>query len=484
MKQLLILAAASALALSATAQTAPRPPAAPAAPAPAAAPAATNPLATTLQGAHADLADTLDKLAALQSEIQQEKIPLSRELRELEAQVSDKRAELTRMQRLRDNSSLSLSQLQQQVKARQENIDYLANLIGEYGRALEVRLRPSERQQIGDQLATFEHLRNDADMARDQKLIQTLFMIDLGIARSEDVVGGARMPGDGVLPTGEIVSGDFLLFGPITYFASGSNAGLAQASVQGPPPVEPLGPELDPLVASTVHAGSGLLPLDATLGDAAAIAATEESLGQHIKKGGIWMIPIIASGLCAMLVALYKFFQIFLRVPKPDFSKVHEVLVLLHDNDIEGARKKALEAPGVTAQMLADGVDHANESEELIEEIMMERILDVQPRLESMLPFIAVAAATAPLLGLLGTVTGMINTFTLITVFGTGDAKSLSGGISEALITTEYGLIVAIPCLIAHALLSRRVQTILAQLEHVAVSFVNGLSRPPVPTRK
>ena len=92
-----------------------------------------------------------------------------------------------------------------------------------------------------------------------------------------------------------------------------------------------------------------------------------------------------------------------------------------------------------------------------------------------MLPLIQVTAATAPLLGLLGTVTGMIKTFRLITVFGTGDAKSLSTGISEALITTEFGLIVAIPAIILGAILSRKAKSVVASMEQTAVSFVNGV---------
>ena len=91
-------------------------------------------------------------------------------------------------------------------------------------------------------------------------------------------------------------------------------------------------------------------------------------------------------------------------------------------------------------------------------------------------------AATAPLLGLLGTVTGIIKTFKLMEVFGAGDPKPLISGISEALITTELGLVLAIPALIAHALLSRRVAGVLARLEKLSIAFVNGLSRKPVGT--
>ena len=88
----------------------------------------------------------------------------------------------------------------------------------------------------------------------------------------------------------------------------------------------------------------------------------------------------------------------------------------------------------------------------------------------------AVTAAAAPLMGLLGTVTGMINTFSLITIFGTGDAKSLSSGISEALVTTELGLIVAIPSLIFHALLLRMAKEKVGDLDNASVSFINGIS--------
>ena len=89
---------------------------------------------------------------------------------------------------------------------------------------------------------------------------------------------------------------------------------------------------------------------------------------------------------------------------------------------------------------------------------MYEKMLSAKPALERWIPLIALTAATAPLLGLLGTVTGMINTFNMITVFGTGDPRMLSGGISEALITTKFGLVVAVPALICHAFVTPKGQ--------------------------
>jgi biopolymer transport protein ExbB len=100
-----------------------------------------------------------------------------------------------------------------------------------------------------------------------------------------------------------------------------------------------------------------------------------------------------------------------------------------------------------------------------------------QMRLQSMLPFIAICASAAPLLGLLGTVTGIMNTFTMIEVYGTGDVKTLSGGISEALITTEYGLIVSIPSLLLYAYLSSKARKVVNRMESTGVSFMNEVAR-------
>lgn len=82
-------------------------------------------------------------------------------------------------------------------------------------------------------------------------------------------------------------------------------------------------------------------------------------------------------------------------------------------------------------------------------------------------------AAIAPLLGLLGTVTGMIDTFQVITQHGTGDPRMMSGGISIALVTTMLGLSVAIPIMLAHTLLGRAVDNIIGQMEEKAVALVN-----------
>ena len=95
-------------------------------------------------------------------------------------------------------------------------------------------------------------------------------------------------------------------------------------------------------------------------------------------------------------------------------------------------------------------------------------------------PLIAVTAATAPLLGLLGTVTGMIDVFRQITNFANPENSELARGISEALVTTKFGLITAIPSLIVHALLSRRLQGVISKLEAFAARLVHLKRNEPL----
>jgi biopolymer transport protein ExbB len=245
------------------------------------------------------------------------------------------------------------------------------------------------------------------------------------------------------------------------------------------PTVIPFGRPEDARAASELVAnGAGHLPFDPTLGSAHKLEATQETLWEHVQKGGVVMVPIFALAAASMIVALLKWLGLaFVR--KPSRRKVRRLIEAVERRDEEAIQQRVREIKGPTGRMLAAGVEHLREPRELIEEVMYEAVLTTRLRLERFLPFIAICAASAPLLGLLGTVTGIINTFKLITVFGSGDVKTLSGGISEALITTEFGLIVAIPSLLLHAFLSRKARGIVSRMEVAAVAFINQISKTP-----
>ena len=104
----------------------------------------------------------------------------------------------------------------------------------------------------------------------------------------------------------------------------------------------------------------------------------------------------------------------------------------------------------------------------------MEKLSFIQPRMDRFLPFLALVAAAAPMMGLLGTVLGIMKTFAMMSAVGTGDSRAFSAGISEALITTAMGLIVAIPVIIIHGSLKSLAKAKFGQVEGVALSLLNG----------
>lgn len=128
-----------------------------------------------------------------------------------------------------------------------------------------------------------------------------------------------------------------------------------------------------------------------------------------------------------------------------------------------------------TRTLLEAGLRHMHKPKAVLEEHLFAHLLKERSYYERRLPLLAVIVTAAPLLGLLGTVTGMVKTFTLITVFGSGNAAKLSSGISEALVTTELGLIVAIPTLIVHGYLVQRTQKRLSLLESYSLEFVTAV---------
>jgi biopolymer transport protein ExbB/TolQ len=272
------------------------------------------------------------------------------------------------------------------------------------------------------------------------------------------------------------------MIGPAALFLSedGETVGTVEQRLGSlEPTVIPFENPLDAEAATKIISDyKGQFPLDPTLGNAHKIEETRESFIEHIKKGGPVMYPIFTLAGAALLVALYKWFFLSLS-RKPSQKQIRGLLDAVAKHDEGSALERAGKIRGPVGSMLVEGVKHLKEPCELIEEVMYERVLSTRLKLQRFLPFIAISAASAPLLGLLGTVTGIINTFRLITVFGSGDVKTLSGGISEALITTEFGLIVAIPSLLLHAFLSRKARGIINQMEKAAVALVNQVGKTP-----
>jgi biopolymer transport protein ExbB len=222
-----------------------------------------------------------------------------------------------------------------------------------------------------------------------------------------------------------------------------------------------------------VSQGHGELPFDGTMGKAIEVAAAQESLWETVEKGGIVGYAILFLGGISLLIALFKVWEIS-RIHVPSRSTINRILDDLLAGDREAAARKAAEIPGEAGTLVRCGVAMFYEKRRVLEEALFEKLVTIKPRLECFLPFLALTAAAAPLMGLLGTVLGIIKTFKAMALYGTGNAKSFSAGISEALITTAEGLIVAIPILVIHGMLKSYAKGRFSEFEGIGIALVNG----------
>ncbi|MEZ5963578.1 MAG: MotA/TolQ/ExbB proton channel family protein [Planctomycetota bacterium] len=426
------------------------------------------------------LTDSLAELDKVRTGIADEKVPLGRQLSELESQLSELRAELQRKTREVDQGTLELDKLRTSIKAHQEEANYVGNLLTDYLNNFKARLHVAELKRYATPLDNAQLAVENTTLDRQAVFAAQVGAVEASLDRAEDALGGTTFAGEAVDTSGTVREGTFVLVGPTALFRSGD--GQHVGTVEQPlNSMEPTllsfeQPETTSLAGALVQNGAGTFPLDPTLGNAHKIESTHETFLEHVKKGGVVMYPIFLMGGLALLVAIFKWVSLAL-VARPSRRQMASLLDSVAQRDNEAARAKAKAMRGPTGRMLRTGTEHLGESKDLLEEVMYEQVLTTKLHTNRWLPFLAICAASAPLLGLLGTVTGIIDTFKQITLFGSGDVKNLSSGISEALITTEFGLIVAIPSLLLHSFLSRKARGVVGGMERSAVAFVNEATK-------
>ncbi len=192
--------------------------------------------------------------------------------------------------------------------------------------------------------------------------------------------------------------------------------------------------------------------------------------------GGWVMIPIILGSIIAAAIILERLWTLQPgRVVPRDLSR--QVWEWVTSNQLNHQRIQELRVGSPLGQILAAGLAGRQQERATLKEAVEDTGRHVVHELERYLNTLGTIAAVSPLLGLLGTVTGMIRTFSALTSGGTGDPAALAGGISEALITTAAGLMVAIPALIAHRYLRGRVDGLVVQMEKEAMALVDALHR-------
>lgn len=190
-----------------------------------------------------------------------------------------------------------------------------------------------------------------------------------------------------------------------------------------------------------------------------------------LKPGGMVMIPLLLCSVLALAIIIERFWT--LRVSKlAPKSLTNELWGWIKRKELNSKRLRELKDAAPIGRILAAGLVNAKHGREIMKESIQEEASHVVHEMERFLTALGTVAVIAPLLGLLGTVVGMIKVFAQLQLEGAGNAAALAGGISEALITTAAGLTVAIPALIFHRYFLRRVDEIVVDMEQDALRLV------------
>tara|TARA_R110000868_G_scaffold53698_19_gene168371 strand:+ start:641 stop:2008 length:1368 start_codon:yes stop_codon:yes gene_type:complete len=391
------------------------------------------------------------ELSAIEKDITSQNSQLAKKLNERQISIKALRDKASGLQRFADERLLSLDKLQDRIKQWASQSQYQHQLLSNYVESTKV-------------------IKTDNQAAVDVDITEIAYQHLL------DKLAPKWHKQEVISAKGNIDTLDVLRIGPVEVALDTNQAGLISREVNNEASL--LSGIYDQAATQNLRllqtTGVGEIIFDPTLGNANKLLKQEKGLLPHIEAGGVWAIPILFFAALSFVVSFLKAVQL-LRLPTniPLLAEKVAALEIASQLSLE-ERQQQLNAymqqcKGAQHKLLQISMDTPVSQQR--DDYLVAYLLEYKHKIEKYLGVIATSAAIAPLLGLLGTVSGMISTFKMMKIFGTGDASTVSGGISEALITTELGLIVAIPSLILSALLSRKVRNYHAQLETLAIKL-------------
>ena len=416
------------------------------------------------------------ELTATRAKIAQEKAPLLKAQRTAEDRIIAADGEITRLETAQEQSTDRRRRLIKEAESLHKNDSYANTLAQESLKAFEDGIAPGEGPIVGESLGALQRRLENPGKFTDGN--PAMDAADFLLGRVRLAAGGYTAEGSSLVGEGsQAVKGTFAFVGPESYFladqggAAGRVVRLREGSVF---PVTYLLTDWNAESAGALFQGKpGTILADASGGKALRLKETKGSLWQHISKGGLVAYAIVGVGCLSLLLILQKTHDLSLM--GMDSPEAVRDFLLAVSGGVPAEIQAALGSlKATTRELFATGLRQMDKPKVALEEHLCALLLRQRLHYERRLPLLAVIATAAPLMGLLGTVIGMVKTFALITVFGTGNAGKLASGISEVLVATELGLLVAIPTLVAHGFLAHRIQKNLSLLERYAQEFVTA----------
>lgn len=425
--------------------------------------------AERLRLAGEELNQTRERIAA-------ERAPLLQEVRAAEDRLIALEREIGRLKTGNENAASDKRRLLRDLEEVRKTEAYVTTLATDALKAVAEGLLPGEEAVLGERLRAEQQKLEAATTAGaggPASLEAATFLLE----RTERLLGGLLASGRAMNASDNRVHEGTLAFvGPEVFFrpADGGPAGIVRLREGLAQPVYYPQAQWSEAESAALFAGqSGSLPLDPTAGKALRLQQSGGDWVEYVSKGGKVAWAILVVGLVALLLVIHKFIDVAtMRVDTSARSAAFLQAVAAGSRDEAGRLLASLGR--TTKELFGEGLRHLDRPAAILEEKLEAVLLGQRLHFERRLPLLAVIATAAPLMGLLGTVVGMVKTFTLITVFGTGNAAKLSSGISEVLVATELGLAVAIPTLVVHGFLSHRISKNLAVLERQALEFTTA----------
>jgi biopolymer transport protein ExbB len=431
--------------------------------------------------AEADRQAAIEKKQAVEQQIINDRTKLQAEVERLETQQKQLEAEVAGLHSRIEAGELKLEELEDEWETEQLETKEISGNVRVFARELEGVLQQSHFDAVyPERLGKVQPLLDKGYYPGIDDIVAMTNVVLDEIARSGQV---GLVESHYVGRDGEDRTGRILTLGKFTaMYNEAGETGFLRYSTEGRKffalSALPSG-GLQRQMKKYFEGSSELVPIDMSSGAALRQITHEVSLLDQMKAGGpiVWPIGLLALAALVIVVNRILFLNRVNRNTKKYMTRFNK---LAAEGEWEKCEELVMKHKGRHSpvnHVLEVGVHARNEDRETLESVLQEAILREMPRVERGLSALAILGVVAPLLGLLGTVTGMIETFRVITLFGTGDPKLMSGGISEALVTTELGLAVAIPIMLLHTFLSRRASHIVGQMERKAVSLVNIIEK-------
>jgi len=417
----------------------------------------------------------MQEAATTEKLVEMDRDALTKELNSLKVQEKQEQTSLDQLKKEFENLLKVEEQLTADLLSEQEEIEAVQGTVRAAAREAATLFADNPiTPEFPERVAFIDHL---LALTRFPSLEEITELIQLFFKEAETTGTIVRRTGDFVGPDGRGVTGEILRIGRFTtyYRLPDGSVGFLKPEPSGKRLIAVTGDvpsSLKSSIKAFMDKDTVVAPVDPSGGAAFQQITAQDDLVDTFQKGGPLMWPILICGIVAILIGLERAVVLMTKARASD--KIMERIEELATQGMWQEAKQFCSTRGgriPTCSMLDGVMEHIGATQEVLENALSEAVLRQMPKLERFLPTLAVLAVISPLLGLLGTVTGMINTFQVITQVGTGDPRMMSGGISEALLTTQFGLIVAIPIMLLHHLLERQVARITGDMEVKGTAF-------------